>query len=93
MPLLELPGKMDSVPSVPRAMEKAVTPVGVDVKTRLETVREPSRVVAKVAPVTSEELKFSVSVDDGRAVAGVTPARSSDQLARLAHEAPVAPLK
>ena len=78
---------------MPGATVNAVKPAGRVVKMRLSTLSAASRVVATVRAVTAVELKFSVSVIDGTAVAGVVPARSSDQVAALFQEAPVAPLK
>ena len=68
-------------------------PVGVEVKTRLSTVSAASRVVATAGPTALAVLKIRVSVSVGTAVAGVRPARSSDQLPAVFQEAPVTPLK
>ena len=72
---------------------KEVTPVGVEEKIRLSTVKAPSRVVAMTGPTAFAVLKLRVSVRPGRTVEGAVPLASSDQLARVLHEAPVTPLK
>ena len=78
---------------MPGATVTEVTPVGVDVKTRLSTVSAASRVVATAGPVTLAVLKMRVSVIAGTTVAGVRPARSSDQFAATFHEPPAGALK